>query len=95
MEKNRIETFVLLKNVKIPLNKRMTNEEVIDKIREKSPLRKCIKFRSDKMIEHTLGQDCLLIERDVEGRVQKERRKTENMIKIMKDKGKYKRTREN
>lgn len=78
MEKNRLETVVLLKNVKIPLNKRMTIEEVIDKIKEKRPLWKCIKSRSDKIIGHILGQDSLLkaiIERDVKGHVEKGRPK--------------------
>jgi len=67
---------------------RVINEEVLDKIKEKRQLWKCVQSRRDKMIEHILRHECLLMTKmygDIEGYIGSGRPKAEYMTQIIKD----------
>ncbi|CAI6343800.1 unnamed protein product [Macrosiphum euphorbiae] len=97
-EKNRLEAFEMWcyrKMLKIPWTEKVTNKEVLDKIKEQRQIWKSIQSRRGKMIGHILRHESLLkkiIEGDVEGHIARGRPRTEYMTQIMQDtnKGSYK-----
>jgi len=79
------------KILKIKWIERITNETVLDRIKEKRELWHIIKVRRDKMIRHLLRHDSLtksVIEGDVEGHIRRERPRMKYMKQIMIDMGK-------
>lgn len=90
LAKNRlkaIEMWCFEKMLKIPWIGRVTNEEVLNKIKEKRQLWKSIQSRRDKMIGHILRNRSLLktiIEGDIQGQIGK-RKLRKYMTQIMKD----------
>lgn len=91
-KKNRLEAFEMWcfrKMLKTPWTERVTNEEVLDKVKEKRQLWKCIESRTYiKMIGHILSQESLLktiIEEDIERYIEKGRPRAEYKTQIMKD----------
>jgi len=72
----------------IPWTERVTNEEVLDRIKDKRHLWKSIQSRRDKIIGHILKHESLLrtiFERELEGHVGWGRLRTKYMTQIIKD----------
>ncbi|KAF0724219.1 LINE-1 reverse transcriptase [Aphis craccivora] len=87
------------KMLKIPWTEKVTNKEILDKIKEQRQIWKSIQSRRGKMIGHILRHQSLLkkiIEGDVEGHISRGRPRTEYMTQIMQDtnKGSYKELKE-
>ncbi|VVC31607.1 Hypothetical protein CINCED_3A018086 [Cinara cedri] len=81
--------------LKIPWTERVTNKEVLNKIKRKRQIWKSIQSRRDEKTEHILRHASLLkeiIEGDVEGHIARGIPRAEYMTQIMQDtnKGNYK-----
>jgi len=94
IEKRKLEAFEMWcysKMLRIKWIDRITNEEVINRIKEKKVLWHTIKVRRAKMIGHLPRHESLsktVIEGDVEGHIGRERPRMEYMKQIIMDMGK-------
>ncbi|VVC31428.1 Hypothetical protein CINCED_3A000591 [Cinara cedri] len=98
MEKNMLEAFEVWcfrKILEISWTERVTNKEVLNKIKGQRQIWKSIQSRRDKMIGHILRHESLskkILEGDVKGHVARGRPRAEYMTQIMQytNKGNYK-----